>query len=47
MLFPREKELQRLVAREAGLRVSHYLATNLHTACNLTAAFAMLFRAGV
>lgn len=45
--FHQKKELQRLVAKEAGMKVSNYLATNLHTACDLSAAFATLFRVGV
>jgi hypothetical protein len=45
--FHEKKELQRLSSRDAGMKVSHYLATNLHTACDLSAAFVMLFRAGV
>jgi len=44
--FHEKKEMQRLLAKDAGLKVSRYLATNLHTACDLNAAFAMLFRAG-
>lgn len=44
--FHEKREAQRLVAKDAALKVSRYLATNLHTACDLSAAFAMLFRAG-
>ncbi|HTZ49371.1 MAG TPA: hypothetical protein VMH20_17405 [Verrucomicrobiae bacterium] len=45
--FHEKRELRRLYAVEAGIRISRSLATNLHTACDLSHAFAMLFRAGV
>ena len=45
--FHEKKELQRLAAKDAALKVSRFLATDLHTACDLSAAFAMLFRSGV
>jgi hypothetical protein len=45
--FHEKRELQRLYAVEAGNKIGRYLATNLHTACDLSNAFATLFRAGL
>jgi hypothetical protein len=44
--FHEKRERQRLLTLDAGVKISRYLATNLHTACDLNGAFAMLFRAG-
>ena len=44
--FHEKREVQRRLAIDAGVKISRFLGTNLHTASDLNNTFAMLFRAG-
>jgi hypothetical protein len=44
--FHEQKEIRRLLSRDAGLKIGRFLAVDIHTACDLNAAFSTLFRAG-
>lgn len=45
--FHEQKELRRLLATDTGAKIAQFLAIDVHTACDLNAAFTSLFRAGV
>jgi hypothetical protein len=43
--FHEKREVPRRLAIDAGVKISRFLGTNLHTASDLNNTFAMLFRA--